>query len=122
MKRWRVVLMVLLVPTALYADPIRIVDTGPGPDGLPGFALVPLQSVAVEFRVDEAAVITGAQGWMIVSQPRTSRLGAVSRWKRRSRRPTVSKYRARERWRKRSMARALHARLVGNAGNILDWV
>jgi PEP-CTERM motif-containing protein len=69
MKRWRVALMVLLVPTALYADPIRIVDTGPGPDGLPGFSLGPLQSVAVEFRVDEAAVITGAQGWMLVFTP-----------------------------------------------------
>jgi hypothetical protein len=66
MKRWCVALLVLVVPTSLYADPIRIVDTGPGPSGLPGFSLGSLQSVAVEFPVKAAAVITGAQAWMIV--------------------------------------------------------
>jgi hypothetical protein len=69
MKRWRAALLVLLVPTSLYADPIRIVDTGPGPSGLPGFSLGSLQSVAVEFPVRAAAVITGAQAWMIVFNP-----------------------------------------------------
>jgi len=70
MKRWRAALMVLLVPTSLYADPIRIVDTGPGPDGrVGGFSLGPLQSVAVEFPVNAAAVISGAQGWMSVFNP-----------------------------------------------------
>lgn len=69
MKRWRVAFLVLLLPTSLYADPIRIVDTGPGPSGLPGFSLGSLQSVAVEFPVKAAAVITGAQGWMIVFNP-----------------------------------------------------
>jgi len=69
MKRWRLALIVLLVPTSLYADPIRIVDTGPGPAGLPGFTLDSLQSLAVEFPVNAAATITGAQGWMVVFHP-----------------------------------------------------
>jgi hypothetical protein len=52
----------------LRADPITIVDTGPGPSTLPGFSLGGLQWVAVEFPVTKPTVITAAQGWMIVSR------------------------------------------------------
>jgi PEP-CTERM motif len=60
-------LMLLLIPASLRADPITIVDTGPGPSTLPGFELSSLQWVAVEFPVNRPAIITAAQGWMIVS-------------------------------------------------------
>ena len=61
-------LMLLLLPASLRADPITIVDTGPGPSTLPGFSLGGLQWVAVEFAVTRPAVITAVQGWMIVSR------------------------------------------------------
>lgn len=66
-QRLLVALMVLLIPAALHADPIKIVDTGPGPSTLPGFSLGGLQWVAVEFAITRPAVITAAQGWMVVS-------------------------------------------------------
>ena len=66
-QRLLVALMLLLIPASLRADPITIVDTGPGPSTFPGFALNGLQWVAVEFGVARPAVITAAQGWMIVS-------------------------------------------------------
>ena len=59
--------MVLLVPAALRADSITIVDTGPGPANLPGFELNALQWVAVEFDVAAPATIDAVQGWMLVS-------------------------------------------------------
>jgi hypothetical protein len=62
-----VVLMVVVIPASLRADPITIVNTGPGPSSFPGFSLGGLQWVAVQFPVTRPAVITAAQGWMIVS-------------------------------------------------------
>lgn len=61
-----VALMVLLIPASLRADPITIVDTGPGPSALPGYALGGLQWVAVEFAVTDPAVITSVDAWMSV--------------------------------------------------------
>jgi hypothetical protein len=66
-RRSLVALLLLLIPASLRADPITIVDTGRGPSTFPGFELGSLQWVAVEFPVSNAAVITGAQAWMIVS-------------------------------------------------------
>ena len=62
--RLLVAFTVLLLPASLHADPITIVNTGPGPTGLPGFTLSPLQWVAVEFPVSRPVVITSVQGWM----------------------------------------------------------
>jgi hypothetical protein len=42
-QRILVALLLLLTPTALRADPIRIVDTGAGPTTLAGFHLGGLQ-------------------------------------------------------------------------------
>lgn len=67
MKRLLAVALVLLVPTTLRADPITIVNTGPGPATFPGLSVSSLQWVAGEFDVSSPAVITGVQGWMIVS-------------------------------------------------------
>jgi len=66
-QRLLVPLMLVLIPVSLYADPITIVDTGRGPSTFPGFSLGGLQWVAVEFPVARPAVITAAQGWMIVT-------------------------------------------------------
>src|SRR3982751_6785747 len=67
-RRLLVVLLVCLIPASLRADPITIVNTGPGPSTLPGFSLGGLQWVAVQFPVTAPAVITVAQGWMIVQR------------------------------------------------------
>ncbi|MBW8866341.1 MAG: hypothetical protein JF610_03255, partial [Acidobacteria bacterium] len=66
-QRLLVPLMLVLIPVSLYADPITMVDTGRGPSTFPGFSLGGLQWVAVEFPVARPAVITAAQGWMIVT-------------------------------------------------------
>jgi hypothetical protein len=59
--------MVLLVSASLQADRF-IVNTGPGPEGLPGFSLGGLQWVAVEFEVTEPVTITRIDAWMLVSR------------------------------------------------------
>jgi hypothetical protein len=65
-QRILVALLVLLAPTTLRADPITIVDTGPGPATLEGFSLERNQWLAVEFAVANPAVISAVQGWMVV--------------------------------------------------------
>jgi hypothetical protein len=59
--------LVLVVPASLLANRF-IVNTGPGPEDLPGFSLGGLQWVAVEFDVTTSATITRVDGWMIVSR------------------------------------------------------
>jgi len=70
MRQGRVLaaLMLLLAPASLRADPITIVNTGPGPSSLPGIELGGLQWLAVEFDVARPAVITTVQAWMIASR------------------------------------------------------
>ena len=45
-------LLVALAPASLHADPVTIVNTGPGRSGIAGFGLGTTQWVAVEFDVD----------------------------------------------------------------------
>lgn len=66
-RRLIIASMVLLVSAALHADRF-IVNTGPGPEGLPGFSLGGLQWVAVEFDVTAAVTITRIDAWMLVSR------------------------------------------------------
>ena len=56
--------IVLLVSAPLRANRF-IVNTGPGPEGLPGFSLGGLQWVAVEFEVTEPATITRVDAWVL---------------------------------------------------------
>ena len=67
--RLAVLFLVLLLPSSLRADPVTLVDTGPGPSTYPGFSLSGLQWVAVEFDVPMAATITAIDAWMIVGNP-----------------------------------------------------
>jgi hypothetical protein len=64
-ERLSIACMVLLVSTALHAERF-IVNTGPGPETLPGFSLGGLQWVAVEFDVTEPVTITRIDGWILV--------------------------------------------------------
>jgi hypothetical protein len=58
--------IVLLVSAPLRADRF-VVNTGPGPEDLPGFSLGGLQWVAVEFDVTEPMTITRVDAWLLVS-------------------------------------------------------
>jgi hypothetical protein len=64
-QRLIIACIVLLVPALLRADRF-LVNTGPGPESLPGFHLGGLQWVAVEFDVTEPVTITRVDAWMIV--------------------------------------------------------
>lgn len=66
--RLAVAALLLLLPGSLRADPVTIVDTGPGPTLNGGISLGSLQWVAVEFDVPDAAVITDVEAWMFVSR------------------------------------------------------
>lgn len=66
-RRLFVLLIVLLIPGSLRADPITLVDTGPGP-AQGGYGLLTTQWLAVEFNVVQPLVITGVQGWMSVAR------------------------------------------------------
>jgi len=68
MRRVLVALVVLLIPASLRADPVTIVNTGPGPSGFPMMGLGGLQWLAVEFDVSRPDVITGVEGWMLISR------------------------------------------------------
>jgi hypothetical protein len=61
-------LLFLLVPASLRAEPVTLIDTGPGPSGSAGFSLGGLQWVAVEFEVTAPTVIRRAQGWIAASR------------------------------------------------------
>ena len=63
-QRLIIACMVLLVSPGLYADRF-IVNTGPGPAGLPGYSLGGLQWLAVEFDVTEPVTITRVEGWIL---------------------------------------------------------
>jgi hypothetical protein len=65
-QRLIIACVVLLVSASLDANRF-IVNTGPGPETLPGFSLGGLQWVAVEFEVTEPVTITRIEGWMLVS-------------------------------------------------------
>jgi hypothetical protein len=58
--------IVLLASAPLRADRF-IVNTGPGPEDLPGITLGGLQWVAVEFEVTEPVTIDRIDAWMLVS-------------------------------------------------------
>lgn len=67
MRQWVLLaLLALWTPVTLRAEPITIVDTGPGPGSLPGFSLFSGQWLAVEFDVTDPVAITSVQGWMLV--------------------------------------------------------
>jgi hypothetical protein len=66
-QRFIIACMVLLVWPALHAEQF-VVNTGPGPSGLPGYTLGGLQWVAVEFDVTEPLTITRVDGWISVSR------------------------------------------------------
>jgi len=66
-RRFVIACIVLLVSASLSAGRF-IVNTGPGPETLPGFSLGGLQWVAVEFEVTEPATITRIDAWMLVSR------------------------------------------------------
>ena len=59
----------VLFPALLHADPVTIVNTGPGPSiSSGGLELSGLQWIAVEFDVSTPAVITSIEGWMYGSR------------------------------------------------------
>ena len=64
-QRLIIACIVLLVSAPLGANRF-IVNTGPGPEELPGFGLGGLQWVAVEFEVTEPTTIDRIDGWMLV--------------------------------------------------------
>ncbi len=66
-QRFVIAYFVLLVATPLCAEPVTIVNTGPGPASYPGIELSGLQWVAVEFGVTTLATIDRIEGWMVVA-------------------------------------------------------
>ena len=64
-------LLVALAPASLGADPIPLVNTGPGPSGTQGMGVGTTQWLAVEFDVNGTGMITAAEVWMNVFRPGT---------------------------------------------------
>ena len=76
-QRLVIACIAVLLSTSLNGNAF-IVNTGPGPEGLPGFSLGGLQWVAVEFDVTPTTITERNNGWILAHRAGTLNLSLYS--------------------------------------------